>query len=498
VAGGFHLTARGIRKSFGGVEVLHGVDLDVAGGETLVLLGENGAGKSTLVKIVAGDYVPDEGTLRLGDEEVDALDPVSARELGVRMIFQEPTDAPTLSVAENVALGRWPSRHGVVRWRELVDQARAILAELGVAIDPAAEMSTLSIGERQVVEIARAVSDRARVLILDEPTAALSGPEVEHLFEFVGRLRERGVALIYITHRLDEVERIGDRVQILRDGQVALRGPVGDFSRTALVEAMVGRDLGEAARPSARAITGDEPPALRLTGAASRRAFRDVDLDVRAGEVLALYGKVGSGSAAVVESAFGMRPLAAGALELDGTVRRLRSPAEAISAGMGLVPGDRQREGAFPVRPVAENLCAPSWRRLATWGILRRSGEERAYRRWHDALGIRSRNDPDQPLVTLSGGNQQKVILGRWLEREARVLLLVEPTRGVDVGARHEIYEAIQHLGSQGVAVLMATSDADEVVRVADRAAVIARGRIVARLAFEEITTGRLIQAAGG
>jgi len=495
---GFHLSARGIRKSFGGVEVLHGVDLDVAGGETLVLLGENGAGKSTLVKIVAGDYVPDSGTLSIGDEQVTALDPIAARRLGVRMIFQEPADAPTLSVAENIALGHWPHRRGFVRWGKLFAHAQAILGDLGVPIDPAAEMSTLSIGERQIVEIARALSDRARILVLDEPTAALSGNEVERLFDFVERLRGLGVALIYITHRLDEVERIGDRVQILRDGSVALRGAVKDFTRSQLVEAMVGRELGEAARPVRRAASDDAAPALLMRGATRWRSFVDVDLDVRPGEVVALYGKVGSGSAAVVEAAFGMRPLHSGTLCVNGSPARFRNPAEAIAAGVGLVPGDRQREGAFPVRPVAENLCAPSWRSLASHGILRRSREERAYRRWHDTLHIRSRNEPAQPLATLSGGNQQKVILGRWLERRARVLLLVEPTRGVDVGARLEIYDAIHELASAGVAVLMATSDVDEVIRGAERAAVIARGRIVARLKFEDVTTGRLIEAAGG
>ena len=496
---GFLLEARGIRKSFGGVEVLHGVDLVATGGSVLALLGENGAGKSTLVKIVAGDHQPDGGEIIIGGEIQGALDPLAARRLGVRMIFQELADAGSLSVAENISLGRWPQRRGVVHWRALRRRAKHVLAELDVDIDPDRPVDSLRIGERQVVEIARALSDEARCLILDEPTAALSAQEVERLFTFIHRLRERGVALVYITHRLDEVSRIADEVQVLRDGSTVLRGPVRELDRRALVSAMVGRTLEDVQRPEPRTWELGAAPVIRFEQAGSEPAFRNVDLEVFPGEVVALYGKVGSGTAEVAEAAFGIRRLGAGRFELDGRPREFRDPARAIAAGVGLLPADRQREGAFMVRPVAENLSAPSWGRLARLRIfISQRAEALAYKRWHEALTIRSRNDPRQPIGTLSGGNQQKVILGRWLERHSHALLLVEPTRGVDVGARQEIYRSVRKLSSEGIGILIPTSDYEEVVQVADRAAVMARGVIVATLEGDEITTERLTEAAGG
>ena len=415
------------------------------------MLGENGAGKSTLVKIVAGDYQPDSGEIVVAGEVRESLDPVTARRLGIRMIFQELADAGSLSVAENISLGRWPQRRGIVRWKAVRQRAEKMLEELGVDIDPGRPVETLRIGERQVVEIARALSDEARCLILDEPTAALSAQEVERLFTFIHRLRARGVALIYITHRLDEVSQIADDVQVLRDGDTVLRGPVSEFDRRALISAMVGRTLADVQRPAKGAWEAGETPALRFEAAASEPAFRDLDLEVYPGEVLALYGKVGSGTAEVAEAAFGVRRLTSGRFELDGKPRTFRDPARAIAAGIGFLPADRKREGAFMVRSVAENICTPSWSRLARWGsFIRARAEALAYRRWHDALTIRSRNDPRQQIAALSGGNQQKVILGRWLERRSHALLLVEPTRGVDVGARQEIYRSVRKLSLRG------------------------------------------------
>jgi ribose transport system ATP-binding protein len=494
----FRLEVRGIRKSFGGVEVLHGVDLDAAGGSVLALLGENGAGKSTLVKIVAGDYQPDAGTIVVGGEPFAALDPVAARGLGIKMIFQELADAPTLTVAENISLGRWPSRRGLLRWGEVRTRARRVLDQLGVELDLDALVGGLPVGERQIVEIARALSDEARCLILDEPTAALSAQETERLFGFVGRLREQGVALIYITHRLDEVRTIADRVAVLRDGELVLEGEAPALSRRDLVSAMVGRSIADVHRPSDVAEASADP-VITFDGATLGGSFEDVSLAVRPGEVLALYGKLGSGTAEVAQCAFGLHQLTEGQITLEGRPVSFRKPSDAIAAGVGLLPADRQREGAFMVRPVAENLAAPSWGTLAgRGGIITRGREARAYRRWHDELNIRSRNDPAQPLGTLSGGNQQKVLLGRWLERRSRVLVLIEPTRGVDVGARQEIYRSIRGLARGGVGVLVATSDYEEVVQVADRAAVMARGRVVAELADEEITMDRLTEEVGG
>ena len=414
------------------------------------------------------------------------------------MIFQELSDAPALTVAENISLGRWPGGRGLVRWKQVRERAVRALDELGVDIDPGRPVAELRIGERQAVEIARAISDRARCLILDEPTAALSGQEVERLFAAVRRLRERGTALIYITHRLDEVVEIADRVQVLRDGAVVLERPVPGTSRADLVTAMVGREVGEVTRPKAPETDTAATPRLAFEGAACEGAFAGVDLEVRPGEVVALYGKLGSGTAEVAETAFGLRSLTAGTCRLRGEEHAPRAPHQAIAAGVGLVPADRQREGTFMVRSVAENISVPSWTRLSRRGLLGRRQEARAYRRWHDELSIRSRNDPAQLIGTLSGGNQQKVVLGRWLERESDVLLLIEPTRGVDVGARMEIYREIRKLAGKGMGVLVATSDYEEVVQLADRAAVMARGKIVGELGGDEITTERLAELAGG
>jgi ribose transport system ATP-binding protein len=376
--------------------------------------------------------------------------------------------------------------------------ARRVLDQLGVELDLDEPVGGLSVGERQIVEIARALSDEARCLILDEPTAALSAQETERLFGFVRRLRDHGVALIYITHRLDEVREISDRVAVLRDGALVLEGESAQLDRRQLVSAMVGRSIADVHRPQ-DVRRPETAPLMVLSGATLVGTFEDVSLDVRPGEVLALYGKLGSGTAEVAQCAFGLHQLTSGSMELHGTPVAFRKPADAIAAGVGLLPADRQREGAFMVRPVAENLAAPSWGRLAgRGGVITRGREAQAYRRWHEELNIRSRDDPAQPLATLSGGNQQKVLLGRWLERRSQVLVLIEPTRGVDVGARQEIYRSIRELAGSGIGVLVATSDYEEVVQLADRAAVMARGRVVAELADEEITMERLTEEVGG
>jgi ribose transport system ATP-binding protein len=491
----FRLNAREIRKSFGGVEVLRGVDLDATGGEVLALLGENGAGKSTLVKILAGDYEADSGTIEIAGESHRTLDPAAARRRGIRMIFQELAAAPDLSVAENVMLGQWPSRRGIVNWRALQASARRILDEMGVQLDLDAPVSSLRVAERQVIEIARALVGDARCLILDEPTAALSHQEVERLFAFIGRLRERGVAIIYITHRLDEVVRIADRVQVLRDGSSVLEGLVSDYARDDLVTAMVGRAVGAVELP---APLEAEPKETFLTfeSASSGSAFHDLDLTIGNGEVVGLYGKIGSGTAEVAEVAFGIRKLTSGRLMVGSG--GIVSPAQAIEAGVGFLPADRQRDGAFMVLSVAKNLCAPSWRRLAhARTVITSRDEATAYNRWHNVLSVRSRNDPEQPIGTLSGGNQQKVLLGRWLESGSRVLVLVEPTRGVDVGARAEIYRLLRSLAADGIGVLVVTSDYEEVVQVADRALVMSRGAVSAHLAGDQVTVERLASAAG-
>ena len=495
----FALKAQGISKSFGGVEVLHGVDLDAVGGSVLALLGENGAGKSTLVKIIAGDYTADAGEIVIDEVSYPSLTPIAARDLGVAIIFQEFQDAPTLTVAENISLGRLPNRFGFVDWRVVRDRARKILKELDVDIDPARRVSTLRVGERQIIEIARALSRKARLLILDEPTAALSHHEAETLFKFVRRLRDQGVAIIYITHRLDEVTAIADRVQVLRDGNVALLADVAATDRASMIQAMVGRRISEIARPGASATIDEATPAIRWIGAASGDDFHDVSVDVRRGEIVAIYGKLGSGATEVGETAYGLRPITAGTLEVDGQPLTVKGPSHGVEAGVGFLPADRKAGGGFMVRPVMENVAVASWSRMAAFRqFISRRSEAKAYRRWHDKLSIRSRNDPRQTMGTLSGGNQQKVLLARWLERSSRVLVLIEPTRGVDVGARQDIYRALRTLTAEGVAVLISTSDYEEAVQVADRVYVMVKGAVVDDLTGDAVTTTRLLAAAGG
>ncbi len=490
------LSARGVRKSFGGVEVLHGVGLDANPRSILALLGENGAGKSTLVRIIAGDYSPDAGEIIIGGEPFTRLSVTSARAGGVRMIHQEFPDAPTLSVAENVSLGQLPARFGVVKWKAVRERAAAVLEEMGIELDLSASVGSLGVGERQVIEIAKALSGQTRVLILDEPSAALSQHEVEQLFGLLRRLRDRGAAIIYITHRLDEVKAISDRVLVLRDGSVAAEGPTEDFDRRALVAAMLGHEASDVSRPPAPTWQPGPRPALEVHSASSS-GFEDVSFSVNPGEIVVLYGKLGSGGTVVAEALFGLRKLTSGSISINGAGGVPRSPFGSIRRGVGFVPADRKREAIFPVRPVAENIAASSWPRMARFRLfISRRAEASAYRRWRQELSIRSRNDPLQAIATLSGGNQQKVVLARWLERGSPVLVMIEPTRGVDVGARADIYNSMRALAAAGVGVLISTSDQEEVVQVADRAIVMARGRIVVELEGDAITTSRLLTEA--
>ncbi len=475
------------------------MDLDATAGSVLALLGENGAGKSTLVKIMAGDYQADSGELNVDGATYQSLTPRQARALGVAIISQEFQDAPPLSVAENISLGRLPSKAGLVRWGAMRRRAVDILNELEIDIDPGVPVGSLRIGERQLVEIARALSSSARLLILDEPTAALSHHEAQVLFGFIRRLRSQGVAIVYITHRLDEVGLIADRVRVLRDGSTALVAEVAETDRKTMIEAMIGRKSDTYGRPDPITHQLGNRPALRWTGAGSEGNFEDVALEVRPGEVVAVYGKLGSGAMELAETAFGLRGLDSGRLEVNGQKAAFTTPVGAVEAGIGFLPAERKKGGALMVRSVAENTAVASWPKLARlrqWITGR--VEAGAYRRWRDRLSIRSRNDPRQLMRTLSGGNQQKVLLARWLERRSQVMVLVEPTRGVDVGARQDIYQVLRELAESGIAVLVVTSDYEEAVQVADRCLVIAKGNPVTELSGDGITMSRLLEASGG
>ena len=484
----------GIKKSYNSVEVLHGVDLTVNAGEVIALLGENGAGKSTLVKILAGDISPTEGVIRINGSELSELDVYQARNLGIRMIFQELNDAPTLSVAENIFLGQWPTSGKKIAWKELRSKAKEVLDRLEVNIPLDVEAGSLRVGERQLLEIARALIQNAKILVLDEPTAALSNIEVERLFKVMDQLKAQGVGMVYITHRLDEVVRVADRVQVLRDGDSVLVEDASSVSRDSMVTAMLGHTASENVRPvSSR---GGEV-ALEIKDLSDGTVFNNIDFSVHQGEVLCLFGKIGSGTSEILECIFGLRKIASGSVEVYKEGFTPKSPQDSTAKHIGYLPADRQRLGSFAIRSVAENLSVSSWPRMARFGFLKKADEEAAFATWQQALNISARRGPSQEIATLSGGNQQKVLLGRWFEAQVNILLLVEPTRGVDVGARRDIYEIIRKQAAESnMAVVVATSDYEEVVLLADRALVISRGAISAEFSDDLIQANKLIAAS--
>jgi len=484
----------GIKRSFSGVEVLHGVDLSVSAGEVVALLGENGAGKSTLVKILAGDIPPTEGRIIVDGQQYSELDVYQARDLGIRMIFQELNDAPTLTVAENIFLGQWPTTGKKIAWKKLRENVAEVLKRLEVDIPLDAEAGKLRVGERQLLEIARALVQNARILVLDEPTAALSNVEVETLFKVMAQLKAQGVGMIYITHRLDEVMRVADRIQVLRDGNLVLNEVASQSNRAKMVEAMLGRAAESNTRPLSNS---NNQISLSVRHLSDGVVFNDISFDVHAGEVLCLFGKVGSGNSEILQSIFGIEPVVSGEIIFNGEKFEPKSPQNSVEKQIGFLPADRQRLGSFSNRSIAENLAVASWRRMAQFGFVSKKNEEKAYEIWQHAMNISSIRGPGQEIVTLSGGNQQKVLLGRWFEANVKLLLLVEPTRGVDVGARSDIYKIIRAQAKEkNIAVLVATSDYEEVVLLADRALVIARGVISSEFTGSKVEANSLIAAS--
>ena len=471
------LEARGLVKAFPGVRALDGVDFELRAGEVHALLGENGAGKSTLMRIIAGDYVPDDGELAISGETVSFDAPADAIARGVRLVAQERALVPTLSVAENVLLGHLPARRGRVDWAALRAAAAEPLARVGLDVDPATELGLLRLDEQQLVEVAKALSGSGRILILDEATASLSTTESERLFDVVRGLRDDGVGIIYITHRIGELRAVADRVTVMRDGRRILTASIDEASREQLVDAMVGRKLGDL-YPRARPASGDLR--LQVRNLTVERVCRDVSLAVHEGEIVALFGLVGSGAMEIPYAIAGARA-SRGRVEARGRI--------------GLVPADRRSEGLFGQSTVARNIGAASIGRFGPAGLYARRREYAAARRQIAALDLRPPR-PRAPVAKLSGGNQQKAVLGRWLERGSDILLLSEPTRGVDVGARAEIYRLLGELCAGGRSVLLASSDLDEVVGLADRVHVVVRGQVVAELAGDDLRHDRVLEAA--
>ncbi len=486
---------RGIRKSFSGVEVLHGVDLTLQSGEVLALMGENGAGKSTLMKILNGDYIRDGGEILVDGQTVNFASPRDAEAVGVQMIHQELAYAPDLSVAENVLMGHLPRRNGfMVDWPAAHAATTQVLARLKADFSSRDIIGKLSVGQQQLVEIAKALSSQARILVMDEPTAALTSREVSLLFETIANLRAQGVGIVYISHRLDEVEEIADRVAVLRDGVAVGERPMSEVSRGQIVHMMVGREVETHAQ--SRGVN-DREIVLQVADLTRPNHFEDVSFNVRAGEIVGLYGLLGAGQMDVMRALFGAPAAASGEIAMNGQRVQIGSPPQAIRAGIGLVSEDRKREGLVLGMSVSDNLTLGNWDKISSRGVLNRNVELERTAHWTERLGIRARG-PSQPVGTLSGGNQQKVVLARWLEAGTKVLLLAEPTRGVDVGARADIYGVLEELRERGLALVMVSTDMEEVLALSDRVLVFARGRIVREVGRAQATQELLLASAAG
>ena len=499
------LTIEAVGKDYA-APVLDGVTLELRAGEVLALTGENGAGKSTLSKIVCGLVTPTRGRMSLGGQPFAPVSRRDAERVGVRMVMQELGLVSTLSVAENLLLDRLPNRAGWLRRDDLHAQAALQLAKIGMqGIDPGTRVGTLGIGQQQMVEIARNLQDDTRVLILDEPTAMLTPRETTHLFAQIERLKSRGVAIVYVSHRLEELQRIADRVAVLRDGRLVDVRPMAGVRESELVERMVGRAVHEhEGRP--RRVAG--PVLMRAHGIGRANAVRDVDLSLHAGEVMGLAGLVGSGRTELVRLLFGADRADRGAITLHApdaaagaadVAQRVtpnwRSPLQAIRAGIGLVTEDRKSQGLLLAQSIRVNTTLSDLRAVARAGWLRPALERGIARRLVERLRVRS-HSIEQPVSTLSGGNQQKVVFARWLHRECRVLLLDEPTRGVDVGARADLYAEIDRMTDAGKAVLMVSSDLRELMAMCDRIGVMSAGRLVAVFERGAWTEQSLLAAA--
>ena len=499
------LEMRGIRKTFPGVVALDAVDFTVEAGDVHMLLGENGAGKSTLMKILGGAYRKDAGDIRLNGVPVEISSPRDAINLGIRIIYQELNLVAQLSVAENIFLGELPTRRlpGAIDWPELHDRTKRLLTDLGMTLDPRAPVGSLGLAQRQMVEIAKALaasatsssreSQDATILVMDEPTSALTSKEVAQLFALIERLTARGVSIIYITHRLDEVFRIGRHITVMRDGRHVTTRPVDQVSVPELVRLMANRDLSEHF-PKRRVERGAE--LLRVERLTVRGVLSDITFSLHAGEVLGISGLLGAGRTELARVVAGADRFDNGRLLVGGVERRFRNPADAIALGIGLLPEDRKAQGLVPGLTVARNIALPHGRRLAPFGILSRRCEAEMTAPISSELRVKA--TATQAVRQLSGGNQQKVVLGKWLAGAGRIFIFDEPTRGVDVGAKVEIYNLMNRLTASGAGIIMISSELPELLAMSDRILVMHRGRIQAELAGADATEERVLSAALG
>ena len=475
-----------ISKSFVGVRVLNDVSFDVQPGEVHALLGENGAGKSTLIKIIAGVHVPDSGTIRINGDEMRFATPGQAVKAGIAIVYQELLLFPELSVAENIFLNHAPrTKWGGLDWPEMRKRARVLLDDLDSHhLDVDAKVGSLSVANRQRVEIAKALSQNARVVIMDEPTASLAEADVQQLMAIVRRLRDRGVGIVYVSHKLPEIFALADRVTVLRDGNYVGTKPIGEVTERSLVNMMVGRSI-EQLFPKEDAPLGETR--LELHNLSFGNAVRDVSLTLRSGEILGVAGLVGSGRTELALTIFGITPATSGEILVDGKPVTIHSPEQARNLGIAYVPEDRGLQGLIRPQTIAENISLTVLKKLARSFIVDRAKELALAKDLITRLGIRTRG-PSQAARQLSGGNQQKVVLAKWLAAEPRILIMDEPTRGIDVGAKSEIHALMSRLAKSGLAILMISSELPEVLGMSDRVLVMNGGRIVAEFARKDAT----------
>jgi ribose transport system ATP-binding protein len=486
---------KGISKSFGPVRVLEGVDFSIAGGEIHALMGENGAGKSTLMKILSGVYTADVGSIVVDGKPAAIHSTSDAESLGIAIIHQELNLIPQLTVMENLFLGREQQRFGIIDTKRMRAEATISLSKVGGGnIDPAREAGTLSIGQQQLVEIARALSFNARVLIMDEPTAALTDKEIETLFQIMTDLKTHGIAIVYVSHRMEEMFRICDKVSVLRDGHFVGERIVRQTNFDEIVKLMIGRELHE--RFPARQV---EPVAVRLQvdDLADESKIRNIHFDVRGGEVLGVAGLLGSGRSEILRTLFGLKKKTSGEVKLDGTALNVRNPSEAIAAGIGFVTEDRKSQGLVLGMSVRENATLVHLSEYARAGVINARAEEKAVQQLIAELDIHTR-DPELEVKSLSGGNQQKVVFAKWLAKPPKVLLLDEPTRGVDVGGKSEIYQIMNRLAASGTAIVMVSSELPEVLAMSDRVLVMNEGRQAAIFNAKTTSQEQIMTAASG
>ncbi|WP_101847413.1 sugar ABC transporter ATP-binding protein [Zhihengliuella sp. ISTPL4] len=482
-----------VQKAFGSVIALRSGTIAVHPGSIHALVGENGAGKSTLVKIVAGLYQRDGGVFRLRGEDVDFTSTAQSKAAGVAVIYQEPTLFPDLSVTENIFMGRQPvGRFGRIDRKAMRHEVERLFTRLGVTIDPDRPAEGLSIADQQVIEIAKAVSLDATLLIMDEPTAALSGVEVERLFAIARSLRDEGRGLIFISHRFDEVFALCDTVTVMRDGAYIATSAIAETTVDELVHQMVGREVSELF-PKQETTIGE--PLLEVEGLTSPGLFHDISFSVRAGEIVGLAGLVGAGRSEVARAVFGVDGYREGSVHMQGHRIRARRPVDAMRAGLALVPEDRRKQGLVIEAGVGGNITLAIRRRLARLGLLTSAMENRAAREWASRLEVKT-HALDTVAATLSGGNQQKVVLAKWLATQPQVLLIDEPTRGIDVGTKSEVHRLLSQLAGQGMGILMISSELPEVLGMADRVLVMREGRITAEIPRSEATSENVMFAA--